>query len=673
MAENSSGECRIARLAPSLVNRIAAGEVIHRPANAVKEMLENSIDAGSQNINLLLKDGGLKLLQISDDGCGIGLADLPLLCERFATSKLKAFDDLQSMETFGFRGEALASISHVAHLSVVTRTSSQQCAYKALYGDGILKRRPTPTAGVRGTTICVEDLFYNVTTRRKALRSSSEEYNLVLQIVLKYALQYPSIAFSCKKTTSGTADIQTQGRSSIADNLRILFGNDVSKNAMKVEAVPEPGTSLHDVNFKATGYCTGPNYHKRKGTYIFFINKRLIESTVLKKGIEAVYHNYLPRHTHPFVYISIEMSLQHVDVNVHPTKKEVRFLHEAAVIEILQRVIDEMLIGPSTARTFKTQGTLTGISAISGRKDDVPHTEAPEYQYHKIRTDYRSRKIDSFLSTSTSIEDQSRKRKREEDSCELHSAKKVLVDLEPKPMLTSVEGLLDEIRVRSYGDLVHLFQHHTFVGVVDLEYGLVQYSTKLYLVNLEMLTSQLVYQEVLSKFGRMSAYRFDTPIDLDAILALGDFHETERQEKSRTIISCLEEKAPILREYFAMHIEDGQLHSLPIIFPHYFPSIDYLPNFLSLLANNVDWSAEETCFGGVARAFSGLYALRQTHPPDDSLSGTEDVTAARPLQWQIEHSIFPAARKFLPSTDFAHGGLIEIARLEDLYKVFERC
>lgn len=164
---------RIKALDPQLVNRIAAGEIIQRPFNALKELIENCLDAGSTSINIQVREGGLKLIQIQDNGCGIDKDDLKIVCERFTTSKLKEFDDLKTINTFGFRGEALASISHVSRLTIVSRTHKSPCAYRAQYADGKLINnsiKPCASAFV-GTQITVEDLFYNSTIRRNALRN----------------------------------------------------------------------------------------------------------------------------------------------------------------------------------------------------------------------------------------------------------------------------------------------------------------------------------------------------------------------------------------------------------------------------------------------------------------------------------------------------------------------
>ncbi|ELK33342.1 DNA mismatch repair protein Mlh1 [Myotis davidii] len=192
----------IRRLDETVVNRIAAGEVIQRPANAIKEMIENCLDAKCTSIQVVVKEGGLKLIQIQDNGTGIRKEDLDIVCERFTTSKLQSFEDLANISTYGFRGEALASISHVAHVTITTKTADGKCAYRASYSDGKLKAPPKPCAGNQGTQITVEDLFYNISTRRKALKNPSEEYGKILEVVGRYSIHNSGISFSVKKVSS---------------------------------------------------------------------------------------------------------------------------------------------------------------------------------------------------------------------------------------------------------------------------------------------------------------------------------------------------------------------------------------------------------------------------------------------------------------------------------------
>lgn len=354
MVEAGAQVGRIVQLEEAVVNRIAAGEVVVRPANALKELIENSLDAGSRHIMVMVKAGGLKMLRIEDDGHGIRTEDLPILCERFTTSKLRKYEDLSSISTFGFRGEALASISHVAHVTVTTMTAQDTCARMAQYSCGKLRAPPRPCAGTRGTTLVAEDLFYNNPTRRQALGKDSVEHAKVLEVVQKYAVHYPQVSFACRKAGSAVAELHTPGGdgTSAKEVIAIIYGQNLARELFAFEATSE------DPRFSLKGFATGPNWTARGFTLTLFINHRLVESGPLRRAVEAVYAPVLPRHQHPWVYLSLELDPATIDVNVHPTKMEVQFLNEDFIAQKLQEAILERLREHGGSRTFEAQGVL---------------------------------------------------------------------------------------------------------------------------------------------------------------------------------------------------------------------------------------------------------------------------------------------------------------------------
>lgn len=390
----------IRRLDETVVNRIAAGEVIQRPANAIKEMIENCLDAKSTSIQVVVKEGGLKLIQIQDNGTGIRKEDLDIVCERFTTSKLQCFEDLASISTYGFRGEALASISHVAHVTITTKTADGKCAYRASYSDGKLKAPPKPCAGNQGTQITVEDLFYNISTRRKALKNPSEEYGKILEVVGRYSVHNAGVGFSVKKQGETVADVRTLPNATTVDNIRSVFGNAVSRELIEV------GCEDKTLAFSMKGYISNANYSVKKCIFLLFINHRLVESTALRKAIETVYAAYLPKNTHPFLYLSLEISPQNVDVNVHPTKHEVHFLHEDSILERVQQHVESKLLGSNSSRMYFTQTLLPSLAGPSGEAVKPTAGGAPSpaskggdkvYGYQMVRTDSREQKLDAFL------------------------------------------------------------------------------------------------------------------------------------------------------------------------------------------------------------------------------------------------------------------------------------
>lgn len=301
--------------------------MVQRSSSAVKELIENSIDAGATSVTVIVKQGGLQLLQVQDNGHGISMKDLPLACERFATSKLTTFEDLKTVKTFGFRGEALASISYVANVQIISRTADSPCAYKALYRDGKLLTQ-TPCAGMIGTTITVEDLFYNMPARKQAyIKNANEEYQKILEILSKYSLEYSNqISFTCKKSGQSLPDLYCP-KSSLIETMKNCYGNTVASELIDFSMKIDESIRINDgvslinsfieesdgrqqeerkLTFSITGKVSNPNYSSKKSIFIFFINHRLIDCPSMKRVIETVYQDILPRHTHPFVYFSIE-------------------------------------------------------------------------------------------------------------------------------------------------------------------------------------------------------------------------------------------------------------------------------------------------------------------------------------------------------------------------------
>ncbi|KYQ52073.1 DNA mismatch repair protein Mlh1 [Trachymyrmex zeteki] len=389
---------KIRKLDEVVVNRIAAGEIIQRPANALKELIENSLDAKATNIQITAKEGGLKLLQIQDNGTGIQKEDMEIVCERFTTSKLQKFEDLSALTTFGFRGEALASISHIALLAITTKTADEKCAYKASYINSKLKAPPVPCAGNQGTVITIENLFYNVATRRKALSNPSEEFTKITEVVMRYAVHNPAVGFTLKKHGEPSSQVRTPHNSTKQNNIRILYGNPVARELLEVELDDK------DYKFKMHGLVTNPNYTNKRMVMLLFINNRLVDSTSIRKMLEDVYSVYLPKKAHPWCYISLDINPQNIDVNVHPTKHEVRFLHEDAIVERIKFALDERLTGNSASRTFYLQARLPKADITKevleevlpeynkGNSDKLKKIHAKEM----IRTDSSDQKLDKF-------------------------------------------------------------------------------------------------------------------------------------------------------------------------------------------------------------------------------------------------------------------------------------
>uniref|UniRef100_A0A667XZ94 DNA mismatch repair protein MLH1 n=1 Tax=Myripristis murdjan TaxID=586833 RepID=A0A667XZ94_9TELE len=695
----------IRRLDETVVNRIAAGEVIQRPANAIKEMIENCLDAKASSIQVTVKEGGLKLIQIQDNGTGIRKEDMEIVCERFTTSKLQTFEDLTSISTYGFRGEALASISHVAHVTITTKTADAKCAYRASYSDGKLKAAPKPCAGNQGTQILVEDLFYNVSTRRKALKSPSEEYSRIVEVVSRYAIHNSGKSFSVKKQGETVADVRTLPNASIVDNIRGVFGNAVSRELIEV------GCDDQKLAYKMKGYVSNANYSVKKCILILFINHRLVESSALKKAIETVYAAYLPKNTHPFLYLSLEIAPHNIDVNVHPTKHEVHFLHEDCIIESVQKHVESKLLGSNSSRTYFTQTLLPGLSVSAGGevKSSCGSTaESAErvYAHQMVRTDSRAQKLDAFLQPKerpppnpeppapggreaaaekprpAAQQQQQQEEEQEEQTAAATPKRRVI-------KLTSIKELRAEITENTHKGLQDMLQNHSFVGCVNPQWTLIQHQTKLYLLNTTKLSQELFYQILIYDFGNFGVLRLSTPApvyDL-AMLAL-DSEESGWTEEdgpkeglAQYIVDFLKKKAEMLEDYFSVEIDqEGNLTGLPLLLDKFTPVMEGLPMFILRLATEVNWDNEKECFRDFSKECSHFYSIRKQYILEfnsiDPLKGNkQDESAELNWRWNVEHVVFKAFRNlFSPPKQFSEdGSVLQIANLPDLYKVFERC
>ncbi|KAI9376355.1 hypothetical protein BJX61DRAFT_392168 [Aspergillus egyptiacus] len=698
--------------------------------HALKELIENAVDAGSTSIEILVKDGGLKLLQITDNGHGIDRDDLPILCERFTTSKLKEFEDLTSISTYGFRGEALASISHIAHLTVTTKTADSSCAWRAHYSDGKLvppkpgqSAAPKATAGRGGTQITVEDLFYNVPTRRRAFRSSSEEYAKILDVVGRYAVHCSGVAFSCRKHGDAGVSISTAVASNTTDRIRQIHGSAVANELVEFSVKDDK------LGFSSSGLVTNANYHVKRTTILLFINHRAVESTAIKRAVEQTYSTFLPKGGHPFVYINLEIEPHRLDVNVHPTKREVNFLNEDEIIETICTKIRSKLAQVDSSRTFLTQTLLPSVQTLMPSNPDpeagpsapkTPATTKKPYEHNLVRTDSRVRKITSMLSpantqppttapgTSTATEPTS----QPITDSGLHYT---TTDREPlKIALTSVKNLRAAVRNCMHNSLTETIASHTYVGLVDetRRIAAVQSGVKLYLLDYGMFCAEFFYQIGLTDFGNFGTIQLDPPpklVDLLKVAAEGELEattttssssQTKTTDEERQILASapeivaktLAERREMLNEYFSMDIsEDGHLLTIPILLKGYLPCLGKLPRFLLRLGPYVDWTSEQECFRTFLLELAAFYTPEQLpRPPqqknpnepegDDAQQGNDNAAEDEyfenrraEMARMLEHVIFPAMRARLVATTRLLRGVVEVADLKGLYRVFERC
>ena len=591
----------------------------------------------------------------------------------------------------------------------------------------------------------VEDLFYNVISRQKAFRSPSEEYAKMLDVVGRYAIHCQGVAFSCKKQGESAPGISTPSNATTVDSIRQIHGGAVANELVNLNV------NNAKWGFKTSGWMTNANYHGRRTTLLLFINHRSVESTAVKKALEQVYSAFLPKGSKPFIYLSLEIEPQRVDVNVHPTKREVNFLNEEEIIEEICSELQVKLSSVDTSRTFTTQTLLPGanvpISTLSernakyGSSSEPKSTSAKPYENNLVRTDPSLRKITSMLAPSTTTDHLS-------EIPSSSGAQQQIYTTSPRTRtdchFRSVKLLRANVRDNLHTGLSNIMSSLTYVGLVDpvRRIAAIQSGVKLYLVDYGLLANELFYQIGLADFQNFGTVRLDPPLDLKPLIQLGVNAEKEAaaaggsdqtkdrdgeeeppwHEMSSTMTKHLLSKATMLAEYFNLSIEEqgplmtnpsmsqgpsAVLSTIPLLLKNYPVGsliLGKLPTFLLRLGPYVNWDDETECFHSFLRELAAFYVPVVLSPPlaatpSSSVPTTDTLTsdAGEPVERQtqmdvqdeetakqrknqhtdlehtLEHVLFPAFRSRLIPTTGLLSGVIEVADLKGLYRVFERC
>jgi len=320
-------------LSKETIDKIAAGEVVERPENVVKELLDNAIDSGASAVSVEIRNGGIELIRVTDNGCGISREDLPNAFTRHATSKLFTAEDLLHIRTMGFRGEALASIAGVSRVELITRRKEDITGSRYLIEGG--NEVSVRDIGVpNGTSVIVRDLFFNVPVRRTFLKQPKTEGSYVRDIVEKSALSCPNISFSF--LSDGKQMFHTSGNGKLQDVIYTIYGNDVISNMIPVQ--------YEGIGGKVSGYISKPTLSRtRRDSEIYFVNGRFVRSNVIDRAIETAYEGYLMQHRFPFTVLSVEIAPEYVDVNIHPKKTEVRFSEDESVFDLIFEAVRDTM------------------------------------------------------------------------------------------------------------------------------------------------------------------------------------------------------------------------------------------------------------------------------------------------------------------------------------------
>ena len=326
-------------------NQIAAGEVVEKPASVVKELVENSLDAGATKIDVSIFEGGIEYIRVIDNGCGMNEADAKMSVLRHATSKLRNADDLLSLHTLGFRGEALPSMASVSHFTLLTRPEGEEFATRVLIngGDGTDVSRSGAAAG---TTLIVADLFYNVPARRKFLKTPMTEGRHISEVMTKLALSRPDVRFMLENNDREV--LSTPGDGDLKKTIRALYGKKVAENLLEVQ--------LDDPTVQISGFIGRPTLLKgTRGWQTFFVNGRSITSKMLAKAMDHAYQSQIPKSGFPFAVLNIKVDTATVDINVHPQKSEIKFSDDGVIYRAVFKALTDALTRPMQAQKTQVQ------------------------------------------------------------------------------------------------------------------------------------------------------------------------------------------------------------------------------------------------------------------------------------------------------------------------------
>jgi DNA mismatch repair protein MutL len=391
----------IQRLPEALINKIAAGEVVERPASVVKELLENSIDAGARRIAVTIEDGGRTLIRISDDGSGIPPEEAALAFAQHATSKIESADDLFAITTMGFRGEALASIASVSHCALTTRTRGASGAIRVEVKDSVVGEA-VPCAAPPGTTVEVRDLFYSVPARRKFLRTDATEFSHVHEMVLRSALPNPHIGFSLHHNGRVVMElpITMDGRMRVAEALVGDGGKELYGDLLSVQ--------FEERGIRVTGFAGQPSLARPTAKYQYlFLNGRFIRDRAILHALKEAYRGLIEPASQPVAILFIEMDPTLFDVNVHPQKTEVRFRDSGSVYRAVLAALREKLLGSDLTPQVKMSGQW---SVASGQKEERGVVETREViaDFFRQATPVQPRLAYGVETTPSAIDDPSR-------------------------------------------------------------------------------------------------------------------------------------------------------------------------------------------------------------------------------------------------------------------------
>lgn len=480
---------KIAVLEKSTIDKIAAGEVVERPSSVVKELVENAIDAGASAITVEIKDGGKSYIRITDNGCGIPEDELSVAFMRHSTSKLRDASELADIHTLGFRGEALSSISAVSRVEMITKPADTLMGVRYVI-EGSKEVSLDKIGAPDGTTIMVYQLFFNTPARKKFLKTDTTEASYISELMERLALSHPDISFCF--ISNKKEKIHTSGNGNLMDTIYQIYGRQIASNLLAVEKE----TDL----LKVSGFIGNSNVARgNRSLENFYINGRYIKSPLLSKSVEEGYVGYLMQHQYPFCVLMITTKEASVDVNVHPTKQEVRFDDEMAIADIFKSLIferlyqrediaevtlDENVQAASLRKTTENDATDPGSESITcepeSKKEETIIEVAPE-PFEKSRLEKMRQKITAQIHADTPYERKYQEYYQEKEKEQEQSR-------EEKVTYEQTSFLSEQARAK-----------HRIIGQVFDTYWLIEHDNKLYIIDQHAAHEKVLFERMMKR------------------------------------------------------------------------------------------------------------------------------------------------------------------------------
>ena len=477
----------IKQLSEEVANQISAGEVVERPASVVKELVENSIDADSDRILVEIENGGKDLIRVKDNGIGIEKENIEKAFSRYATSKIENISDLYSLNTLGFRGEALASISSVSKLTALSKAKEKLKGVKIVYHGGKQIKKET-AACPEGTDIKVEDLFYNTPARYKYLKTKTTEFGHISKIITQESLSYPEIKFNLKHNNKNV--LSTPGSGELKDTIYAIYGDEIFSKLNYLE--------FEDKYIKIEGYISDPSLTRSSRIHeMFFVNKRAVYSRTLSKAVESAYKGLISKNKYPIVFLFVKLNPILVDVNVHPAKKQIKFSRNKIIKSVVKEGIKEKLNELNPAVQYK-------VNNNKSYEDKVKDNEIKNDK--NIKLDFSKDNITNKDLNTKNYKDSSNKNSNKYDTTNQNN----------RNNFNKNNNSSKDYKVVRNNNSNNLTIKNIF-GQVFLSYILVETEKNLYIIDQHNAHERILYDNFYNKYknGKNVSQKLLTPINLE--------------------------------------------------------------------------------------------------------------------------------------------------------------